>query len=167
LEFVYFALDSGDCVTPTFLRFWFVLCLLAAAGLSIIGGVPLAALPITDLVSPDRPVSWVNVLGAAFVILSYFAAAILIAPILWRLQSLRDKLSGAAVGAIVYGTVGVFAALAFELIGFNIIGCESTTEAWSGTGDSMPLSLIIGVLGGAYAWWQDRRQITSLEFRVS
>jgi hypothetical protein len=152
-------------VASTSLRFFFALCLLAATALTVIAGVPLGALTIIDLVShgPDRQVWWVNVLGAGFVILSYFTAAVVIAPILWLLQSLRTNLfgwllSGAAVGVVTYGSVGVFAALAFQLLGFNIIGYESTGDAWSAIGDFLPVSFILGILGGAYAWWQNGRK---------
>jgi hypothetical protein len=90
-------------------------------------------------------------LGAGLIIIgSYFAAALIAAPVYHAIVPLARWLPGemlvaAVLGFIVYGTVGLTAVLAYVNVGINIIGYDSPSAAWRSL---LPMASVLAAFTG-------------------
>ncbi len=100
--------------------------------------------------------------GLPFIIAGYFAAGFLGGVAFWATRPLRRwlvgwALTGAVIGTISYGAVGLSGILGYVYFGVNILDFKSASEAWSlWPGLSFGIGVIVGVPLGIYYWYKDR-----------
>ncbi len=100
--------------------------------------------------------------GLPLIIAGYFAAGFLGGVAFWATRPLRRwlvgwALTGAVLGTISYGAVGLSGVLGYVYFGVNIFDFKSQSEAWSmWPGLSIGIGVVVGLPVGIYYWFKDR-----------
>jgi len=110
----------------------------AAAVFCLLAALPLGAVGVVSLVqaatghAPEVGLTdWALIVATVFA--SYFVAASLAAPVCTLCRSIRDSipgsmLTGALMATIIYGSVGLMAALVWDPVGRTFFGDGGTTQ---------------------------------------
>jgi hypothetical protein len=139
---------------------------LMAVGISMIAAIAFAIGGVVNVLDLIRGKSvstpWrTYLLSIIVVLLSYCVAAAAAGLLAFILRPARRSIvgwavTGAAISAAIYGSVGVTIAVFFDPVGAFFLEHTTREEAWSSIPGFLEIMAPVGAVVGVYWWWRDR-----------